>query len=288
MMGAFKSMRQVRLQRSTGIEFSLSLWLGWAVLSAIALSLVMQFIFEIPIWMTLLAIVIAYLFSVLAVRAYGETDMNPVGAMGYATQMIYGAMSPGNTTTCVMTAGISASGANQAADMMQDFKTGYLLGATPKRQTYAQLAGVLVGSLVAVPIFFAVTGAFGIGTEAMPAPSAVAWSGMAQLFSKGIGALPPYTSYGVVGGIVLGILLTLLENTKLRKFIPSPYGFGIAMIMPIDFSIMIFLGAMVKLVMDKRVPAWMDAYSISLASGLVIGESVIGVVISIMSALGLF
>jgi uncharacterized oligopeptide transporter (OPT) family protein len=288
MIAAFKSMKQARLQRSAGIEFSLSLWLGWAVLSSIALALVMQLIFEIPFWLTLLAIVIAYLFSVLAVRAYGETDMNPVGAMGYATQMIYGTMTPGSTMTCVMTAGITASGANQAADMMQDFKTGYLLGATPKRQTYAQLAGVLVGALVAVPIFFAVTGAFGIGTDAMPAPSAVTWSGMAQLFSKGLGALPPYTSYGVIGGIILGILLTLLENTKSRKFIPSPYGFGIAMIMPIDFSVMIFLGAMVKLVMDKRVREWMDAYSISLASGLVIGESVIGVVISIMSALGLF
>jgi uncharacterized oligopeptide transporter (OPT) family protein len=186
-----------------------------------------------------------------------------------------------------MTAGITASGANQAADMMQDFKTGYLLGATPKRQTYAQLAGVLVGALVAVPIFFAVTGAFGIGTETMPAPSAVSWSGMAQLFSKGFDALPPYASYGVIGGIILGILLTLLESTKLRKFIPSPYGFGIAMIMPIDLSIMIFLGAMAKLVMDKRMPAWMESYSISLASGLVIGESVIGVVIAAMTAFGL-
>ena len=91
----------------------------------------------------------------------------------------------------------------------------------------------------------------------------------------------------VVLALVLGILLTLLENTKLRKFIPSPYGVGIAMIMPIDFSIMIFLGAMVKLIMDKRMPAWMDAYSISLASGLVIGESVIGVFISVLTAFGL-
>ena len=287
MMGAFKSMKLVRLQGSANMEFSLSLWLGWALVSSIALALVMQLMFDIPFWLTLLAIIIAYLFSVLAVRAYGETDMNPVGAMGYATQMIYGAVTPGNTLTCVMTAGITASGANQAADMMQDFKTGYLLGATPKRQTYAQLAGVGVGALVAVPIFLAVTGAFGIGTEAMPAPSAVSWSGMAQLFSKGLGALPSYTSYGVIGGLCLGILLTLLENTKLRKFIPSPYGVGIAMIMPIDFSIMIFLGAMVKLIMDKRMPAWMDAYSISLASGLVIGESVIGVFISVLTAFGL-
>jgi putative OPT family oligopeptide transporter len=285
---AFRSMKGARLASSQRIEFSFSLWLGCVLLSAIAISLVMQTMFQIPVWMTLLAIVVAYLFSVLALRAYGETDMNPVGAMGYATQMIYGALAPGNTLTCVMTAGVTASGANQSSDMMQDFKTGYLLGATPRRQTYAQLAGVAVGSVVAIPIFFALTGAFGIGTDAMPAPSAVSWSGMAQLFSKGFAALPPYTLIGVIAGVIVGILLSLLENGKLRRFVPSPYGMGIAMIMPADFSIMIFLGAMVKLLLDKKFPRWMEDYSISLASGLIVGESIIGVVISVLAVMGLF
>jgi OPT family oligopeptide transporter len=224
----------------------------------------------------------------LAVRAYGETDVNPVGAMGYATQMIYGAVAPGSMMTCVMTAGITASGANQSADMMQDFKTGYLLGATPRRQTYAQLAGAAVGSIFAVPIFFALTGAYGIGTDTMPAPSAVSWSAMAQLFSKGFAALPPHAVYGVIGGLIVGILLTLLEKTKIRKFVPSPYGMGIAMIITPDFAIIIFLGAMTKLLLEKRYPKWMEGYSISLASGLIIGESIIGVVIAILTVLGVF
>jgi len=285
---AFRSMTRARLEGSSRIEFSFSLWLGCVVLSAIAISIVMQTMFQIPIWMTLLAVVVAYLFSILAVRAYGETDMNPVGAMGYATQMIYGAVAPGNMMTCVTTAGITASGANQSADMMQDFKTGYLLGATPRRQTYAQLAGAAVGSIVAVPIFFALTGAYGIGTDNMPAPSAVSWSGMAQLFSKGFAALPPYTLFGIIGGLIVGILLTFFEKSKLRRFVPSPYGLGIAMILPADFSIMIFLGAMVKLLLDKRFPKWMEDYSISLASGLIVGESIIGVVISVLAVMGLF
>jgi len=284
---AFRSMKEARLGGSQRIEFSFSLWLGCVLVSAIAISLVMQTMFQIPVWMSLLAIVVAYLFSILAVRAYGETDMNPVGAMGYATQMIYGAVAPGNTMTCVMTAGVTASGANQSSDMMQDFKTGYLLGATPRRQTYAQLAGVAVGSVVAIPIFFALTGAYGIGTDAMPAPSAVSWSGMAQLFSKGFAALPPYTLTGVIAGLIVGILLSSLENGKLRRFVPSPYGMGIAMIMPADFSIMIFLGAMVKLLLDKKFPRWVEEHSVSLASGLIVGESIIGVVIAVLSVLGL-
>ena len=285
---AFRSMKETRLGGSQGIEFSFSLWVGCVLVSAIAMAVVMQAIFDIPFWMTLLAIVVAYLFSILAVRAYGETDINPVGAMGYATQMIYGAVAPGSTVTCVMTAGITASGANQSADMMQDFKTGYLLGATPRRQTYAQLAGAAVGSIFAVPIFFALTGAYGIGTDNMPAPSAVSWSGMAQLFSKGFAALPPYTYIGVIAGVIVGILLAWLERSKLRRFVPSPYGMGIAMVMPADFSIMIFVGAMIKLVLDKKFTSWMEKYSISLASGLIIGESIIGVVIAVLSVFGLF
>jgi uncharacterized oligopeptide transporter (OPT) family protein len=171
--------------------------------------------------------------------------------------------------------------------MMQDFKTGYLLGATPRRQTYAQLVGVLVGSVVAIPIFLALTGAFGIGTETMPAPSAVSWSGMAKLFSTGFAALPAYTYIGVIGGVLLGILLTLAERSKFRRFVLSPYGLGIAMIMPPDFSIMIFLGSMLRVVLDKKFTAWMEQYSISLAAGLIVGESVIGVVISILAVFGM-
>jgi OPT family oligopeptide transporter len=283
---SFKSMKQAQLQGFSGIEFSLSLWLGWMAVSAVAVAVVMQVMFQIPVWMTFLAIFLAYLLSVMAVRAYGETDINPVGTMGYATQMIYGAIAPGNMMTCVVTAGVTASGANQAADLMEDFKTGHLLGATPKRQTYAQLVGVAAGAIAAVPIFFALTEAFGLGSEALQAPSAMAWSGMAQLLSKGFDALPQYTLTGVTIGVIAGILLSFLENTNLRKFVPSPFGLGIAMMITPDVSIMIFLGAMTKLVLDKRLSRWMEDYSIPLASGLLVGESIIGVLIALFSVMG--
>jgi uncharacterized oligopeptide transporter (OPT) family protein len=117
----------------------------------------------------------------------------------------------------------------------------------------------------------------------MPAPSAVGWFGMAQLFSKGFAALPPHTFVGIIVGLVVGIVLTLLQSTKVGRFVPSPFGLGIAMIMPPDISIAIFLGAMIKLILDKIFPKWMDGYSVSLGSGLIVGEAIIGVVISVLS-----
>jgi uncharacterized oligopeptide transporter (OPT) family protein len=190
--------------------------------------------------------------------------------------------------TNVMAAGITAAGANQSADMMQDMKTGYLLGATPRKQTYVQFIGSAIGAVVAVPVFLAITGAYGLATETLPAPSAVTWSGMAKLLSQGFSVLPPHTFIGVLCGAFLGILLTILGNTKIRKFIPSPIGLGIAMIVPAFFSISIFLGSMIRFVLEKKLSRWMETYHISIASGCIAGEGIMGVLISIFKVMGVF
>ncbi|MEJ2634797.1 MAG: OPT/YSL family transporter, partial [Calditrichia bacterium] len=224
---AFRSMKRSKLGDLRKIDISFNMWLVLFLLTASIIAIVMQLQFHIPVWLTVLAIIFAYMFSIVAVRTYGETDINPVGAMGYGTQIIYGGLAPGNMMTNVMAAGITASGANQSADMMQDYKTGYLLGATPKKQTIAQLAGVFIGSIAAVPIFYAVIGAYGLASDVLPAPSAVTWVGMAEFLSSGFSALPSYAELGILCGILLGIILTTMENSKYAKITPSPFGIGI-------------------------------------------------------------
>ncbi len=285
---AFKSMKRTKLGDVKKIDISFNLWLILFLTTAAIIAIVMQLLFHIPIWLTVIAIIFAYLFSIVAVRTYGETDINPVGAMGYGTQIIFGGLAPGNMMTNVMAAGITASGANQSADMMQDYKTGYLLGATPKKQTISQLAGVFIGSIAAVPIFYAVIGAYGLASEVLPAPSAVTWVGMAKFLSSGFSALPAYTEFGILCGILFGIILTLLENSPYRKITPSPFGIGIALFLPAFFSIVIFLGSIVRFILERKFKTWMESYSISLASGLILGDAVIGVFISILKVLGVF
>lgn len=285
---AFQSMRKTKLGKDDHIEIPFRLWLIFILITAVVIAVIMNLFFQIPVWMTLLAIVISYVFAVVTIRAYGETDINPVAATGYSTQLIYGGIAPGQMMTNVMAAGITAAGANQSADMMQDLKTGYLLGATPRKQTYVQLIGSTIGALVVVPVFLSLTGAYGLATENLPAPSAVNWSGMAKLLSQGFSVLPQYTWIGVLCGAFLGILLTILGNTKCRKFTPSPIGLGIAMIVPGFFSLSIFLGSMIRFLLGKKFHRWMESYQISIASGAIAGEGIMGVIISILKVSGVF
>jgi len=284
---AFQSMRGAKYSGKDRIEFPFQLWLPGILIAAVSVALIMQFALQIPVWMGLLAIVLSFVFATVAIRAYGETDINPVGTMGHSTQILYGALAPGKTLTNLMAGGVTAGCADTAADMMQDLKTGYLLGATPRKQTYAQFLGVVVGAVVAVLIFLVVTEAYGVATEIMPAPAAVLWSGMAKVLSEGISALPEYTLVGVLGGAILGILLTILENTKWGQFIPSPYAMGIAVVVPAFFSLSMFLGSMVKLLLKKRFPKWIETYSTPIAAGGIAGEATIGVLIAILIVSGL-
>ncbi len=82
----------------------------------------------------------------------GETDTTPVGAMGKITQLTFGAISPGNMNVNLMSANITAAAAGASADLLTDLKSGYLLGAHPRKQFIAQFAGIFVGTLVTVAL----------------------------------------------------------------------------------------------------------------------------------------
>ncbi|MGD0518204.1 MAG: OPT family oligopeptide transporter [Thermoguttaceae bacterium] len=112
-----------------------------------------QLFFAIRWWMSVLAVAITFILSVVAARATGETDITPIGAMGKITQLTYGVIAPSNITTNLMTASITAGAAAQSADLLTDLKAGYLIGTNPRRQTIAQFFGVLAGVLVCVPIY---------------------------------------------------------------------------------------------------------------------------------------
>lgn len=72
-----------------------------------------------PIAMTLLAVLVAMLLSVLAVRALGETDLNPVSGIGKITQVLFASLIPGGIAANLIAGGIAEAGAQQAGDLMQ-------------------------------------------------------------------------------------------------------------------------------------------------------------------------
>jgi putative OPT family oligopeptide transporter len=240
--------------------------------------------FGISWWMGAVAVLVTFFLSIVAARATGETDITPIGAMGKITQLVYGVLAPSNITTNLMTASITSGAASNAADLLTDLKCGYLLGGNPRRQTIAQFFGVLGGSIVSVPAYLFVVqrNPDQLGSAALPAPAAKVWAGVAELLAKGIEALPAGALWAIAIGAAAGMVLTLLEEfapERLRPWIPSPTGLGIAGVIPAFNSISMFVGALLAWLFAKASPRAAEAYTIPVSSGLIAGESLVGVAI---------
>lgn len=261
-------------------------WISLGVIfCTLGIIFVLERVFGVKMWVGLLVIPIAFILSTIAVRATGETDINPVGSMGSVTQILFGAVDPTALTT-LLTGGVAASAASESADMMQDLKTGYLVGANPKKQTIVQLLGVFVGAIVAVPIFMVLIKAYGIGSEKLPAPAAITWSGLATMMSKGAAALPKFAAIALVIGSLIGVVIAVLEHKKI-KYLPSAVGLGVALIVPAIYSVSMFLGSFCMWLIDIRNPAWIEKYASSIGAGAIAGEGLVGVLVAILIVLGL-
>src|SRR5512133_3777163 len=104
--------------------------------------------------------------------------------------MTIGAIHPGSATTTLMSANVVSSAAISSADLLTDLKSGYLLGANPRKQFIAQFSGIFIGTLVTVLAFsIIVPNASVLGTDQFPAPAAQSWRAVALTMSQGINQL---------------------------------------------------------------------------------------------------
>jgi OPT family oligopeptide transporter len=258
---------------------------GFVVLgfAAVVLGIV---IFHITWWMGIIAVTSTFFLVVVAGRATGETDITPVGPLSKITQLSFGAIKPGDVTVNLMTANITAGATTAAGDLLTDLKSGYLLGANPRQQFIAQMFGVVAGGLVAVPMFFVLIPTVDLlATDKWPAPASLTWKGVAELLSKGPESLPHTAQIGLAIGAALGIILPLLEMwlPRFKKYIPAATGLGLAFTINGFNSISMFLGALAALILAKKMPKLADKYVVPVSSGLIAGESLMGVLIAMLS-----
>ncbi len=248
-------------------------------------------LFGIAWWMSLLCVVMSFFIAIVACRATGETDTTPTGALGKITQLVFGVVAPGSITTNLMCASMSGGVAIHSADMLTDLKSGHLLGAKPRQQFIAQFFGVLAGSLFVVPAFRLLVPDYTvIGTPAIPAPAALAWEAVSRALSQGISHLPPGARLMIVVGAVLGVVMVLIEKALppgYRRFFPSPVGFGLAFTMPFANTLSMFVGALIALGIERSRPRVAEQYLVPVSSGIIAGESLIGILIKVLSRLGL-
>ncbi len=261
-------------------------WFGLGVLVAGTGAVVIAWLyFDVPPIYGVLAVALSFFLSLVAARATGESDITPIGAMGKIVQLTYGVLIPQSMTANLMTASITASSASSSADLLNDLKSGYLLGANPRRQFIAQLSGIFAGTIATVGGFYLLvpdaTVLNGVGSQApqFPAPSAQTWRAVAEVFRTGLGGMHPVHQQVLFFGLGLGTLLVLLEELlpKAKKWLPSPTGLGLGMILPFQYPLSMFLGALIGVVWTRASPKTADDHLVAVSSGVIAGLSIMGV-----------
>ncbi|MEI7899575.1 MAG: OPT family oligopeptide transporter [bacterium] len=279
-LGSMFARRTEKMSELESIETPMSWFAAGQAISLLVLGWLAHVSFAMPFWQSALAVALSFALALVACRITGDTDTTPIGAMGKVTQLTFGALNPRNVNVNLMSANITAGAATSAADLLTDLKSGYLLGAHPRKQFIAQFAGIFVGTLVTVFSFsLLVPDASVLGSEQFPAPSAQTWAAVAQALSLGLNALAPLKVWSIAAGGVLGIVLCLLPLAfpKAQAYLPSASAFGLAWVFDWYYGLLFFLGAVIAYALQKKAPAAAEEFTFPVASGVIAGGSLMGV-----------
>jgi putative OPT family oligopeptide transporter len=181
-----------------------------------------------------------------------------------------------------------------ANNNLQDLKTGQLVDATPWKQQVALIIGVIAGAVIIPPIMDLLNHAYGFAgapgparTNPLPAPQAGLISALAQ------GVLQNNVDWSLIEiGVGIGVVLIIIDS-MLRRWTDgahlSPLAVGLGIYLPTQSTLMVVVGAIVGWYFDRRAerranPASIKQLGVLLASGLIVGEGLIGVVIASLVA----
>jgi uncharacterized oligopeptide transporter (OPT) family protein len=231
----------------------------------------------------LLVLLFALVMAVVSSRATGETDLAPVGAVGTVTQLLF---SRCGAIGSMLFASVAFGASTQAAQTLWALKAGQKLNAAPRPQLAAQLIGALLGAAVVAPVYVILLKAYGVGTESLPAPSAVSVKATAEAMRGGLSTLPPYATLAGGVGLAVGAVLSLLSRGRWARFCPSPAAMGIAMLIPPALSVAGLAGVLLARTAQRLRPELDEDSMTSIAAGGLAGESVMGVLIAVLVLLG--
>lgn len=269
--------------------------LVWALLVvAVVFATVTQVsLFDIVLWTAVLGVALTFFLAVVAGRVTGETDITPIGAMGKVTQLFFGAIAPGGVTANLMAANVTGGAASQCADLLQDLRTGQIVGASPRAQAVAQFFGVSAGAAVGSAVYLVLVPdpSTMLLTEEWAAPAVATWKAVAEVFAHGLDAMPPHSGTALWAGVVAGAVLTVLERRlppAAARFVPSPASIGLAMVIPASYALSMFGGAALAALLGRLAPSFSQRFLLVIAAGVVAGESLVGVGFASVDTLGGF
>ena len=236
----------------------------------------------VPPAISALALAASAVLTAAAARATGETDNTPAGALGGLGQIAVGAIAPGGVAAPLGAGGVIQGTAMHSSAMLGNWRTGLVLGTEPRAQLVAQLIGVAVGAVASGAVFELIRRGYGLASEAMPSPVARSWAATAEVVQHGVAAMPDHAPLAAVIGAATGVALVVASRRWPQ--VPSPVAIGMAFLLPPYLSLTMAIGAVGFAIVGRARPAWHATHAATLASGLIAGESLVGL---IGAALGL-
>jgi len=246
-------------------------WIAASIIVAVLILLTVGT--EITFLQAVVTIIGIYLTTQVAAMLTGQTGINPMEIFGILVLLAIQIIWSPSTIAAFSVAAVTAVACGLTGDMMNDLKSGHLIGTRPSSQIIGEGIGGVVGSVVAVIALFTLRHSFGgFGSELLPAPQAQAVTAM-------VGGLGHPTAFTI--GTVIGILLYLFA-------IPSAT-LGLGIYLPINISTIMGFGAIVLIIAKKvlgkeKIDSVLDKTNL-IASGFLGGEGITGVLLAIIAML---
>lgn len=257
------------------------------LISIVFVAIVIWLLPAIPVTLLGAAIIVlfGFFFATVSSRLVGlvGSSNNPVSGMAIATLLISTLLLKvtGNTGQEGMIGAIAIGSviciiAAIAGDTSQDLKTGYILGATPQKQQYGELIGVLASAIAIGGVLYLLNAAWGYGSTQLPAPQAT----LMKMVVEGVmgGSLPWVL---VLSGAAIAILVEILGIPVLP--------FAVGLYLPIHLSVGIMCGGIVRLFFEKKKGLSVKKRKevvdrgILYTSGMIAGEGLIGILLAVFA-----
>ncbi len=235
----------------------------------------------------ILIVVFGFFFATVSSRMVGlvGSSNNPVSGMAIATLLIatlilkeVGETGPNGMAAAIMIGTVICIVAAMAGDMSQDLKTGYIVGATPYKQQWGEVVGVLSSGLAIAGILYLLNEAWGYGGKQLPAPQAT----LMKLVIEGVmGSNLPWGM--VFTGVFIAVVLEILQIPVL------PVAIGVYL--PIHLSTPLMCGGLLKLYLEKKEHKSVEekeqqiTSGILYSSGLIAGEGLLGILLAIFAVI---
>ncbi|KAL2126455.1 hypothetical protein VTI74DRAFT_878 [Chaetomium olivicolor] len=280
--------------------------LGFLVTLVVAM-IIFHFQWDTHPGLTILAILLAFLFSFLAIQIGAVTDNTPLTAASKASQLIFGGATSHSGYTVehaqkinLVAGAVASGGADMATALVSDFRTGFLIGTPPIKQWIAQSLGSFISVWLGPGLFVLFTSAYPCiwkGDDencAFTVPSVTAWAAVAQAVTDPKVKIPLTSGiFSIVMGVVSIIQVVVRhfylvgEREKYRKWLPNWGAIALSWVIPAPvFANAALLGAIVAALWRKYSMRTWDIYGYAVAAGFIAGEGLGGVVGAILTLAG--